>query len=109
MPEWFSAINSDFRYQLTAIGAPAPNLYIAEEVENNHFKIAGGAPGMKVSWQVTATRSDAFAQKNRVPVEQAKPADEQGLYLNPELYGQPESKGLGYEALQKEKQALESR
>jgi hypothetical protein len=26
---WFSALNKDFRYQLTAIGAPAPNLYIA--------------------------------------------------------------------------------
>lgn len=97
MPEWFSAINSDFRYQLTGIGAPAPNLYIAQEIENNRFKIAGGASAMKVSWQVTATRSDAFAEQYRVPVEQAKPAGEQGLYLNPELYGQPETRGLGYE------------
>jgi hypothetical protein len=107
MPEWFSAINSDFRYQLTGIGAPAPNLHIAREIEQNRFKIAGGAPGMKVSWQVTATRSDAFAEQNRVPVEQAKPAGEQGLYLNPELYGQPESKGIGYEAMRRMRQLQE--
>jgi hypothetical protein len=31
LPDWFGAINKDFRYQLTAIGAPGPNLYIAEE------------------------------------------------------------------------------
>ena len=54
LPDWFSALNKDFRYQLTAIGAPGPNLYIAEEISdaitrygnsssnrNSHFKIAG--------------------------------------------------------------------
>ena len=29
LPNWFGALNKDFRYQLTAIGAPGPNLYIA--------------------------------------------------------------------------------
>jgi hypothetical protein len=32
LPEWFGALNKDFRYQLTAIGSPGPNLYIAEEI-----------------------------------------------------------------------------
>ena len=32
LPDWFGALNKDFRYQLTAIGAPGPNLYIAEEI-----------------------------------------------------------------------------
>ena len=32
LPDWFNALNKDFRYQLTAIGAPGPNLYIAEEI-----------------------------------------------------------------------------
>ena len=31
LADWFSALNKDFRYQLTAIGAPGPNLYIADE------------------------------------------------------------------------------
>jgi len=32
-----------FRYQLTALGAPGPNLYIANKVHDNRFKIGGGA------------------------------------------------------------------
>jgi hypothetical protein len=54
-----SPLNGDFRYQLTAIGAPAPRLYVAREVTQNRFKIAGGRPGGKVSWQVTGIRHDA--------------------------------------------------
>jgi two-component system sensor histidine kinase VicK len=30
--DWFAALNKDYRYQLTAISAPGPNLYIAEEI-----------------------------------------------------------------------------
>jgi len=32
LPDWFGILNKDCRYQLTAIGAPGPNLYIAEEI-----------------------------------------------------------------------------
>ena len=34
LPDWFGILNKDFRYQLTAIGAPGPNLYIAEEISD---------------------------------------------------------------------------
>jgi hypothetical protein len=94
LPSWFEALNSDFRYQLTAIGAPGPNLYVAEEVATNHFKIAGGKRGMKVSWQVTGIRQDAYAKAHRIPVEENKPAAEKGYYLHPELFGQPKEKGI---------------
>jgi len=96
LPEWFEALNSDFRYQLTAIGAPAPNLYIAHEVRGNRFEIAGGKPGGKVSWLVTGIRQDAYARKHRIQVEEEKPADEQGLYLYPDAAGQPEEKGVAW-------------
>ena len=66
MPDYFQALNQDFRYQLTAIGAPGPNLYIAEEIANNQFKIAGGQPGSKVSWQVTGIRHDPYSQQQAV-------------------------------------------
>ncbi len=33
LPNWFEALNQEFRYQLTAIGAPGPSLYIAEEIQ----------------------------------------------------------------------------
>jgi len=73
MPTWFEALNKDFRYQLTAIGAPGPNLYVAEEIADNRFKIAGGKAGGKVSWQVTGIRHDAYALANPIRVEEDKP------------------------------------
>ena len=94
MPDWFSALNRDFRYQLTAVGAPGPNLYIAEELANNQFKVAGGQPGMKVSWQITGIRQDAWANAHRIPVEEEKDDRERGFYLHPDLYGAPEEKQI---------------
>jgi trimeric autotransporter adhesin len=87
MPDWFSALNRDFRYQLTAIGAPGPKLYIAGEMHDNRFRIAGGKKGMRVSWEVTGIRQDAWANAHRIPNEEEKPANEQGKYLHPELFG----------------------
>jgi hypothetical protein len=95
MPDWFQALNTDFRYQLTAMGAPGPNLFIAEEINGNHFSIAGGKPGMKVSWQVTGIRQDAWANAHRIPVEEEKPANERGYYLHPELYGAGADRQVG--------------
>jgi hypothetical protein len=95
-PEWFDSLNREFRYQLTALGAPGPNLYVAEEVANSQFKIAGGKPGMKVSWQVTGIRHDAWAEAHRIQVEQQKPPNEQGTYIYPELFGQPEAKSFAH-------------
>ena len=93
LPEWFEALNSDFRYQLTCIGGFAP-VYIAHEVQHNRFQIAGGEPGMKVSWQVTGVRHDAYAKAHPLPVEEDKPAEEQGTYLHPVEHGMPESMAL---------------
>jgi hypothetical protein len=95
LPTWFAAANRDFRYQLTSIGAPGPNLYIAQEVQNTEFKIAGGTPGSKVSWQLTGVRNDPYAQQHPVQVEQTKSTNDQGKYVNPGLYGQPDSQRIG--------------
>ena len=94
LPEWFEVLNRDFRYQLTAIGQPGPNLHVAEKVAGNRFKIAGGQPGMEVSWLLTGVRRDAWANAHRIAIEQEKPAAEQGTFLHPELYGQPEERGI---------------
>ena len=94
MPKWFEALNRDFRYQLTAIGAPGPGLYIAEEISGNRFRIAGGTPGMKVSWQVAGVRHDAYAEKNRIQVEVAKPEGERGTYLHPDAFGVDQPKDV---------------
>jgi hypothetical protein len=93
LPAWFEALNCDVRYQLTAIGKPAPNLHIATEIESHGFKIAGGGPGMRVAWQVTGIRQDPFARANPIVVEQEKPPEMRGTYLHPEAHGQPKEGG----------------
>jgi hypothetical protein len=97
LPEWFEVINKDFRYQLTSIGAPGRDLYVAEEVSGGHFKIAGGKPGGKVSWQVSGVRNDAWEKAHPMVVEADK-GSKRGQYLTPELYGAPETARIGYMA-----------
>ena len=96
LPSYFEALNQDFRYQLTSIGAPGPNLYVAQKVKNNQFVIAGGQPGAEVSWQVTGIRHDAWANANRSPVEVEKTEAEQGRYLHPEAFGAPVEQSVSY-------------
>jgi len=93
LPEWFEALNRDFRYQLTPLSGPMPKLWIGRKMENNRFAISGGTPGGEVSWQVTGIRHDPWAEAHRVPVEESKPEELRGTYLHPELYGQPEEAG----------------
>ncbi len=95
LPDWFSTLNGDFRYQLTCIGGHA-DVYISEELKDNAFSIAGGKSGMKVSWQVTGIRKDPWAENNRIPVERDKEDWQKGRYIHPKLYGQPEEKGIYY-------------
>lgn len=97
LPDWFEALNMEFRYQLTAIGAPGPNLYISEEISGNRFSIAGGQPGSKVSWQVTGIRHDAFANANRIPLEEMKRPEDRGKYLHPDAFNQPVTAGVDYD------------
>jgi hypothetical protein len=94
MPEWFDGLNADFRYQLTAIGAPAANLYVAKELSNREFTIAGGKTHLKVSWQVTGVRHDAAARANHVPIVEEKAPQDRGKYVNPTAFGKPESMGM---------------
>jgi hypothetical protein len=94
LPEWFEALNRDFRYQLTAVGAPAPDLHIAQKIQNNSFKIAGGRAGLEVSWQVTALRQDAWEKTHPMAVEEQKAPRERGYYINPELFGAPPERSV---------------
>jgi trimeric autotransporter adhesin len=92
LPNYFEALNSDFRYQLTSIGRHAP-IFIADEVGGNQFRIAGGRPGMRVSWQVTGIRKDAWANAHRIVPEVEKEPEMQGRYLHPVELGKSISKG----------------
>jgi hypothetical protein len=96
LPEWFEALNRDFRYQLTAVGRPGPGLYVAQKISGNHFTIAGGTLGGEVSWQVTGIRHDAYAKANPLVVEEKKNVRESGYYIHPELYGAPPEKQIAW-------------
>ncbi|HEV8482307.1 MAG TPA: hypothetical protein VGV87_02005 [Blastocatellia bacterium] len=93
LPDWFEAINRDFRYQLTVVGTFAQAI-VADEIQNNQFKIRSSAPGVKVSWQVTGVRSDAGIRRHPFKAEEDKPERERGTYLIPEAFGQPEDRGV---------------
>lgn len=94
LPSYFEALNSDYRYQLTAIGKPAPGLHIKQEITKGQFVIAGAAAGQKICWQVTGTRSDPSAKAKPFAPEQDKSDDERGLFLAPEAHGKTADKGI---------------
>jgi len=93
LPEWFEVLNTDFRYQLTVIGQFAQAI-VAREIENNQFEIRTSTPNVKVSWQVTGVRQDAYAKAHPLVVEQEKEARLRGFYIHPELYGAPAEKQI---------------
>ena len=93
LPDYFEALNRDFRYQLTVVGQFAQAI-VAEEVKENRFTIQTSSPGVKVSWQVTGIRQDAWANKNRIKVEENKSENERGHYLHPEAFGKAEERGV---------------
>jgi len=92
MPDWFQALNQDFRYQLTVIGQFA-QAYVSSELANQQFSIKTDKPNVKVSWQITGIRHDAWANAHRTVVEVDK-AEERGYYLHPELFGAPAEKSI---------------
>jgi len=95
LPEYFEALNKDFRYQLTAIGGPA-QVWIQQEVSNNQFTIQSSVANAKVSWQVTGIRKDDYANAHRVVAEVDKRAADKGKYLYPLEAGKKIENGIEF-------------
>ncbi|WP_428660739.1 hypothetical protein [Runella sp.] len=93
LPAYFESLNKDFRYQLTGIGQFAQAI-VSEEINNNQFRIKTDKPNVKVSWQVTGIRRDAYAEANRVVVEVEKQGKEKGKYLHPEVFGKDKAQSI---------------
>ena len=93
LPEWFEAVNQDFRYQLTVVGQFAQAI-VANKIQGNRFMIKTNAPNVEVSWQVTGVRSDAVMKKYTFKAEEEKAERERGYYLTPEVFNQPEEKSI---------------
>ncbi len=92
LPDYFEALNQDFRYQLTAIGQFAQAI-VATEVQDNRFTLKTDKPYVKVSWQVTGIRRDPYANDHRIQVEVDKPPGERGRYWSPPGYDPRASAG----------------
>jgi len=99
LPDYFLALNKDFRYLATPIGQSMPDLHLSGEVGKRFFgifgpivfKISGGVAGGKISWQVTGIRHDPYILANPVIPEVAKSPDEHrdvGQYVCTECYAQ---------------------
>jgi trimeric autotransporter adhesin len=100
LPAWAEALSADFRYQLTCVGGSAL-VYIAEELADNQFRIAGGTAGLKVSWQLTGIRKDAWAKAHPLVVEQEKPETEKAYFRHPELFGSDRQHNVMYRRVPK--------
>jgi hypothetical protein len=68
---------------LTVIGQFAQAI-VQQEIQHNRFTIKTSKPSVKVSWQVTGIRHDAYADAYRIPVEAEKPPQQQGHLSLPE-------------------------
>ncbi|MES2775005.1 MAG: hypothetical protein V4722_12515 [Bacteroidota bacterium] len=97
LPDYFEAINKDFRYQLTVIGSFAQAI-ISKKISSNQFEIATSLPGIEVSWEVKAVRNDAYMQKEfAVKTEEMKPPKLKGKYFSHVAYNQPAANGMNNE------------
>jgi hypothetical protein len=96
LPGYFEALNQGFTYQLTPVGQFAQAI-VSEEVRENRFSIRTDRPNVKVSWQVTGIRQDAYAAQNRISPEEEKTDEEKGFFLHPEAYDQPHSRHIHFE------------
>jgi len=100
LPDWFEALNRDFRYQLTVLDdGDSPEFVqakVVRKVAGNHFALRTSQPGVEVSWQVTGIRRDAYAVANPIAVEEYKPANQRGRYLAPAAHGAPVEMGIGF-------------
>lgn len=95
LPEWFEALNDNFRYQLTVI-SDFSHAMIARKISNNRFSIKTEKPQVEVSWQVTGIRKDLFAQNNRIQVEVPKEGKDKGKLLHPQYYGRPIEQAIDF-------------
>ncbi|GAB5399653.1 MAG: hypothetical protein Aureis2KO_12380 [Aureisphaera sp.] len=74
LPEYMTALNKDFKYQLTIVDKSFAQAIIWEPLqsETNSFVIKTNTPNISVSWQVTGTRQDTWALENPMQVEVEK-------------------------------------
>ncbi|MCC7434917.1 MAG: hypothetical protein IT363_09555 [Methanoregulaceae archaeon] len=105
LPEYFSEINANYKYQLTVVDDRDSSDFvmakISKEIRNGRFQIRTSAPNTKVSWRIDADRNDLYV-RNRPPKDVVeKVGHERGTYQHPEFYGFGPERGMNYRGEQK--------
>lgn len=98
LPDYFEAVNTNVRYQLTVVEDAESEDFVLvkviQKVKNNQFRIKTSVPNVEVSWRVEAKRNDPYMQAHPAKDVVEKSENRKGKYLHPELYGQPDSKSI---------------
>lgn len=82
LPHWMTALNGNFRYQLTVVGKTFSKAIVWEEInKNGQFTIKTEEPDIQVSWQVSGIRQDVYAKENPLQVEVEKEAAMKGQLI----------------------------
>ncbi|MCC7434916.1 MAG: hypothetical protein IT363_09550 [Methanoregulaceae archaeon] len=106
LPDYFTEINENFKYQLTVIssGADFVQVMVSQKIRENRFQVRTSAPNTEVSWRVDADRNDLYV-RNRPPKDVvAKQGHERGTYQHPEFYGFGPERGMTYAGERQETQ-----
>jgi hypothetical protein len=95
LPDYFSEINRNFKYQLTVVDGENTNDFVmakvATKIKDGRFLIRTNAPNTEVSWRVDADRNDLYVRNRPTKDVEEKVSFERGRYQHPEFYG------LGFE------------
>ena len=81
LPDYFLALNKDYRYLAQGLSDAMPDLHLVHGVYRQWFvgkpifAIGGGTPGGTISWQVTGVRKDPLILKNPIVPEVTKTPD----------------------------------
>ncbi len=98
LPDYFEALNKDFRYQLTVVGGGVAQAIVSREVKGNQFEIATNQPNIKVSWEVKGVRNDAHMRKFPFIAESEKVGALKGQYFDPVAHNVVRTRGADLKA-----------
>jgi hypothetical protein len=103
LPDYFSEINKNFKYQLTIVDDRDSDGFVmvkvSKKIRDGRFQIRTSVPNVEVSWRVDADRNDLY-MRNRPAKDVVDKSDiERGTYQHPEFYGFGPERGLSYEGL----------
>ena len=91
LPDWFEALNENFRYQLTPIGASAPDLHIADELHDGRFSSPVGDPTRRCAGRSAGYATTPTPKRTRCGWSWRSHMTRRGCFCTPKLTTHPPS------------------